>query len=299
MKKIVVITALIVLLLSACNGSTPSDVISADPIDSSTSEPASEPEEEYPPQPPPTVSAPPPRRPQPPGQLDSIVYAQGNSANHGIVTEDEENIYFVNHLDRSAIYAFNKRTQEVRKLEGTYHAAFLHLRGEYIYYTTMNWAAGIYIYRIRTDGSGRERVFESSGFVLRFPQNEDEPYYLHLFPEMRQYRLDRQTGEKTFVFDILLVIAATADNSGRMWFVDTDHIMNHLTSFKLFEYSVLSGYAQAKDIDVSARFPTSLQYLGGYVYYMEIGIREAGTILTNLDYKERLLWQRVKTKGKI
>jgi len=291
MKRIVVVAALIVFLMSACNGSTSSDVISADPIDSSTSGLTSEPEDEYPPQPPPTVASPPPRRPQPPGQLDAVRYAEGNTANRGIVTEDEENIYFANHLDRSAIYVFNRHTQEVRKLEGTYHASRLHLRGEYIYYTTSNWEAGIYTYRIRTDGGGRERAFEDQGDVLRFPQNENEPYFMHLFPERRQYLLNRQMGEKTFLFDGWLVIAATADSSGRMWFVDTDHIMNPLTEFRLFEHNVMHGDTEAKAIDVSARFPTRLQYLDGYVYYMDIGGGGDGTIyrLNTQTYEETVI----------
>jgi len=288
MKKTLAVTALLIFLLSACNGSASSYAVSENPENGFDYEPSFTLDHADPVElPPPVVHPPPARAPVPPGQLDAIRYAQGNQANTGIVTEDEENVYFVNHLDNSAIYVFNKRTQEVRKLEGTYHAVLLHLRGEYIYYAGIHYEAGFFTYRIRTDGSGREQAFEDPGDVLRFPQHEEELYYMHLFPERRQYRLDRRTGEKTFVFEDLFISNVTSDRLERMWFVDVTNLISH----RLFEYDVLTGQDETKEIDIAARIARDLQFLDGYVYYRDIGSVENGTVfrINTQTYEETVI----------
>jgi hypothetical protein len=287
MKKAFILLFIFILLICGCNAG---NQLSADDIEPEITEPVSEsapepepipepvqeliPEPE--PEPKPTFTPPPrpatTRGTRPYDHLDAIRYAQGNRINSGIVTEDDQNIYFSNHNDRASIYVYNKQTQNVRKLEGTYHAAELHLRGEYIYYLASNDEAGFYTYRIRKDGSGREQVFEDKGPVLRYPQNEGEPYFMHLFPDMLAYRLDLQTGEKSFVLGNMFIYFVTNDYSGKMWYYDNDYLILN----KLFEVDTLSDNSETIAIDVSAQAIRDLQYLDGYVYYRESRNKENG-----------------------
>ncbi len=150
------------------------------------------------------------------------ILTNGNMVNDGLVCEQDGVIYYQNHADNWYLYKEDENGTDYRL--NTDNSWCICSDGEYVYYANVD--DGSSVYRIKTDGEGREKL--NSDNCSNLMLDGDYVYYIDSNSDRKLFKMKKDGAERQKVTEAHVNCAAIYD--GRIYAASKENIFSVATN---------------------------------------------------------------------